>query len=232
VSERGIGVAQGYAPAQDSNPVSATETVSLEVGERAVRLARRALEVILGPDPPRDPAMPFRDLPLPPAFDEARGVFTTLRGAESGLLRGCIGYTLPVYPLRVGIPRTAAGAALEDPRFPPVGLPELGRLTVEVSLLTVPAPVPARRPRDRPAAVRVGRDGLIVRWGHAEGLLLPQVAVEQHWNAEEFLSETCGKAGLPFDAWVRPETEVFRFGSDAFGEESPKGPVRRVPLTP
>ncbi|MGC2289300.1 MAG: TIGR00296 family protein [Thermoplasmata archaeon] len=203
-----------------------------EVGERAVRLARSAIELVLGPDPPQDPARPFRDLPLPPAFDKPRGVFTTLRHAGAGLLRGCIGYTLPVFPLRIGIPRTAASAALEDPRFPPVRLRELAELTVEVSLLTVPEPLPARRPRDRPAAVRVGQDGLIVRWRHAEGLLLPQVAVERHWNAEEFLAETCGKAGLPFDAWVRPETEVFRFGSAVFGEESPGGATHRVPPTP
>jgi uncharacterized protein len=212
--------------------VSGSEAVSAEVGEQAVRLARSALEVVLGPDPPKDPARPFRDTPLPRVFDEARGVFTTLRRSGAGELRGCIGYTLPVFPLRIGIPRTAAGAALEDPRFPPVTRPELKRLTVEVSLLTFPEPLPARRPKDRPSHVRIGRDGLIVKWRRAEGLLLPQVAVEQHWNAEEFLSETCGKAGLPFDAWLRPETEVWRFGSEVFGEDAPGGPVHRASLTP
>jgi uncharacterized protein len=212
--------------------VSDPEAVAMPVGERAVELARDAMEIALGPDPPSDPAHPFRETPLPSAFDEARGVFTTLRRSGSGQLRGCIGYTMPVYPLRVGIPRTAASAALDDPRFRPVVLPELKGLTIEVSLLTVPEPIPAARPRDRTSAVRVGRDGLIVRWRTAEGLLLPQVAVEQHWTAEEFLSETCGKAGLPFDAWLRPETQVFRFRSDVFGEETPEGPVRRVPLTP
>jgi uncharacterized protein len=208
------------------------ESVSTEVGERAVQLARSALEVNLGPQPPEDPAHPFRNVPLPPVFDEARGVFTTLRQSDSGLLRGCIGYTFPVFPLRVGIPRTAAGAALEDPRFAPVALPELQRLTVEVSLLTVPRRLSVARPRDRPAAVRVGRDGLIVRWRNVEGLLLPQVAVEQHWTAEEFLCETCGKAGLPYDAWLRPDTEVLQFGSAVFGEVAPGGAIHPVPLTP
>ena len=202
----------------------------MEVGERAVQLARTTLDTVLGPNPPKDPAAPFRKLHLPAAFDERRGVFTTLRQSPSGLLRGCIGYTLPVYPLRIAIPRTAASAALEDPRFPPVELSELPRLTVEVSLLTVPEPLPARRPRERAAAVRVGRDGLIVRWGPMEGLLLPQVAVEQKWDAPAFLSETCGKAGLPFDAWLRPETEVLRFSSAVFAEDEPIGPIRPVPL--
>jgi uncharacterized protein len=211
--------------------VSSDAAVPLDIGRRAVELARRTLNVVLGPDPPKDPAAPFRKLALPPAFDQARGVFTTLKQSPSGLLRGCIGYTLPVYPLRIGIPRTAASAALEDPRFPPVTMEEVGRLIVEVSLLTVPEPLPAGRPRDRISEVRVGRDGLIVRWRQAEGLLLPQVAVEQQWDAEEFLAETCGKAGLPFDAWLHPETEVLRFGSDVFGEHEPGGPVHPVPLT-
>src|SRR5579859_2537634 len=205
--------------------------VASEVGQRAVELARTALERVLGPDPPTDPATPFRTLSLPPAFDEARGVFTTLRDSGSGGLRGCIGYVLPIYPLRIGVPRTAASAALQDPRFEPVARRELSRLTVEVSLLTVPEPLVAPRPRDRPAAVRVGRDGLIVRRRHADGLLLPQVPVEHRWTAEEFLAETCGKAGLPFDAWLQPETEVLRFGSEVFGEAAPGGPIRSVPLT-
>lgn len=204
--------------------------VSLEVGQRAVELARSALETVLGPDPPRDPAAPFLATRLPAAFDEPRGVFTTLRQSPSDLLRGCIGYTHPIFPLRVGIPRTAASAALEDPRFPPVGPDELVRITAEVSLLTVPEAVSASRPRDRTAAIQVGRDGLIVKWRRAEGLLLPQVAVEQHWNVEEFLAETCGKAGLPFDAWLRPETQVFRFRSEVFREDEPGGPVRAVPM--
>ncbi|MCI4352244.1 MAG: TIGR00296 family protein [Thermoplasmata archaeon] len=212
--------------------MSPAGVVGIEVGEPAVHLARRTLDAVLGPHPPKDPAAPFRDLRLPAAFDEARGVFTTLKQFPSGLLRGCIGYPLPVVPLRVGVPQTAAGAALEDPRFPPVALAELPRVSVEVSILTVPELLRMRRPRDRAAAVRVGVDGLIVRGRRAEGLLLPQVAVEHGWTAEEFLAETCGKAGLPVDAWLRPESHVLRFGSSVFAESEPGGAVEAVSLLP
>jgi uncharacterized protein (TIGR00296 family) len=207
-------------------------SASTEVGERAVSLARRTLEAVLSHDPPRDPAAPFRNLPLPAALEERRGVFTTLKSARSGRLRGCIGYPLPIFPLRVGIPRTAAAAALEDPRFPPMAHTELTRVTVEVSLLTVPAPLPVPRPRDRPSVVRVGQDGLIVRGDGTDGLLLPQVAVEYGWGSEEFLAETCRKAGLPPDAWLRPEIEVLRFSSQVFGETEPGGPISAVSLAP
>ncbi len=195
------------------------------VASEAVRLARRAIDGILGPDPPPDPAAPFERVRLPPAFEEHRGVFATLKQHPSGLLRGCIGYPTPLYPLRQGIPLAAVAAAIEDPRFAPLRTSELGRITVEVSVLTAPEALDAIRRRDLPRSVRVGTDGLIVRGRGTDGLLLPQVAVEQEWSAEQLLRETCGKAGLALDAWLWPETQVYRFQSVIFSELDPGGAV-------
>lgn len=200
-------------------------------GPQAVRLAREAVEKAVGPGAPRDGAAPFRGVTLPATFDEPRGVFVTLKRQPGDRLRGCIGYPLPVYPLRVAIPRVAAASAREDPRFPPVFPRELSSLTIEVSVLTVPEPIGAE-PRDGLAdRVEVGRDGLIVDADGASGLLLPQVAVEEGWDARRFLGETCRKAGLPSEAWRRDGTRVRRFSADVFGEESPGGAVRRLPLS-
>ena len=52
-----------------------------------------------------------------------------------------------------------------------------------------------------PQQVEVGRHGLLISRGALRGLLLPQVAVEWNWDREQFLEETCLKAGLPPDAW-------------------------------
>jgi uncharacterized protein (TIGR00296 family) len=52
-----------------------------------------------------------------------------------------------------------------------------------------------------PPQVEVGRHGLLISRGAQRGLLLPQVAVEWNWDREQFLEETCLKAGLPADAW-------------------------------
>jgi hypothetical protein len=192
-------------------------------GARAVALAREAITHGLAHPPVRDPAAPFRSIPLPEVFDEPRGVFVTLLSAPDGALRGCIGYVVPVYPLRVAIPRVAWAAAVDDPRFPPVGLAELDRTVIEVSVLTVPEEIPAGR--SIPDEVVVGRDGLIVDRGGESGLLLPQVAVEEGWGTTRFLSETCRKAGLPPDAWRRPGTVVRRFQAELFRERVPGGPV-------
>ena len=64
----------------------------------------------------------------------------------------------------------------------------------------------------------VGRHGLVVEQGQRRGLLLPQVATEWGWTAEQFLGQTCIKAGLPRDAW-RHGAQVFRFEADVFGDD-------------
>jgi uncharacterized protein (TIGR00296 family) len=66
--------------------------------------------------------------------------------------------------------------------------------------------------------IEVGRDGLLVRNGQREGLLLPQVPVDQHWDRLRFVEETCRKAGLQAAVWQQEETDVFRFTAAIFGE--------------
>lgn len=199
-------------------------------GEAAVRIARAAIETRLGPSPPRDAATPFRTAELAPLFDERRGVFVTLKVATDGALRGCIGYPLPVLPLRTALPRVAVAAAVDDPRFPPVAPHEVGGLRVEVSILTPPEPIRAPDAAGRLASVRVGRDGLIIETDETSGLLLPQVAVEEGWDAEEFLRATSVKAGLSPSSWQVPHVQLRRFQAEVFGE--PPGEVHRsTPVT-
>jgi uncharacterized protein (TIGR00296 family) len=69
----------------------------------------------------------------------------------------------------------------------------------------------------------VGRDGLVMKKGGREGLLLPQVAPEQHWDRMKFLEQTCLKAGLAPDAWKDPDTEIFAFTALVFGDRASPG---------
>ncbi len=131
-----------------------------------------------------------------------RGVFVTLK--KKGELRGCIGFIEPVASVCDTVIHSAVYAASEDPRFPPVRSDELKDLEVEVSVLS-----PLRK-IDDPDLVQVGRHGLVIAMGGQRGLLLPQVALENGWNRETFLSQACVKAGLPPDAWKKgAEISVF-----------------------
>jgi len=163
-------------------------------------------------------------------LEEKRGVFVTLNILEGDAkqLRGCIGYPEPIKPLGEAIQDVAIYAS-EDPRFPfPVRREELDRIVVEVSVLTLPQEIRSPRRQDVPSKIRLGVDGLIVSNSFTSGLFLPQVATEQGWDQETFLSEACGKAGLPFDSWLKEDTKVQTFQAEVFAEVSPGGEVVRV----
>ena len=140
----------------------------------------------------------------------ATGAFVTLK--RGGQLRGCIGTLACRRSLPEEVARLAVSAANEDPRFEPLHVSELDGLDVEVSVL---GPLEVIDPLD-PAAFEIGRHGLVVEEGRRHGLLLPQVATEWGWDRDEFLAQTCVKAGLPRDAWRRG-ARVSRFPAIVFG---------------
>lgn len=203
-----------------------TFDLSLEEGAFLVGLARRTIESVLGGGRPPSTSE------APEVAKRHCGVFVTLnkvRGGEHSL-RGCIGYPYPVKALADAVFDVAHGAAFEDPRFPRVSAGEMDEIVVEVSVLTPPEVVKVDDPRRYPEQVKVGVDGLIIRRGGRSGLLLPQVAVDWEWDAEEFLSQCCVKAGLPPDSWLMPDTEVQKFQALIFAEESPRGTIKRVEI--
>jgi AmmeMemoRadiSam system protein A len=147
------------------------------------------------------------------ALNRERGAFVTLH--ESGELRGCIGYTSATKPLYMTVRDTATLAALKDPRFKPVSVSELPKLEYEISVLS-----PLRRVTDI-QQIKVGEHGLLMKNGGFEGLLLPQVPVEQKWDRQKFLEQTCVKAGMSAGCWKDGDTDIFLFTAVVFGEHRP-----------
>jgi AmmeMemoRadiSam system protein A len=140
---------------------------------------------------------------------EASGVFVTIKCR--GTLRGCLGTLENRHGLAEEVIRCAADSASDDPRFEPVTADELPELHLELSVLG-----PLERIEPVPDAFTIGTHGLVVEQGARRGLLLPQVATEWGWDPEQFLRQTCLKAGLPGDAW-REGAEVYRFSAEVFG---------------
>ncbi|OGB60645.1 MAG: hypothetical protein A2Y94_03355 [Caldithrix sp. RBG_13_44_9] len=110
----------------------------------------------------------------------------------------------------------AKSAAFNDPRFNPVVKKEIPDLEIEISVLS-----PLKKVKDV-KEIQVGKHGIIIQQGFQRGLLLPQVATEWGWNREEFLEQTCHKAGLPADAWEDPSSEIFIFSAEIFNEKDVK----------
>ncbi len=186
-------------------------------GSFAVELARKALEHYVNTGEKLGPKE------IPDDFKRKYGVFVTLNTYPDGNLRGCIGFSEPLYPLYQAIIEAAIEAA-EDPRFDPIKEEELPRITVEVSILVNHGLLEGDR-EDYPKKVKVGRDGLLVRKGKQTGLLLPQVAAEHGMEPIKFLEAACTKAGLPISAWTDPDTEVWTFQADVWAEDKPNGEI-------
>jgi len=195
--------------------------LSTEDGTTLVRSARQSIADYLDGKNVDSVANVSAELRAP------RGVFVTLLDtARSGGLRGCIGNPFSKTSLLDETVRCAVDAATTDPRFPPVRKDEfLESITVEVTVLSPLEHILVKSPLDLPLNIKVGRDGLFVDGFGTRGLLLPQVAVDEGFDAEEFLNECCLKAGLMPDAWVTGGVKVSRFQGQIFSEEAPGGRV-------
>jgi len=198
----------GYAAAAFVGPVSVPEAAAgRELGateqRQAIEIARQTLRSAFENEnyvPPPGAAI----------FGEKRGVFVTLK--KEGQLRGCIGVFDPDEPLSAAIRSMAWAAAFKDSRFQPLQKNELPDLEIEVSVLSPMVKVSGA------SAIELGRHGVYLRQGSKSGVFLPQVATEQNWDKETFLSELClEKAGLDRGCWQDSRTDIFVFTAQVFG---------------
>ena len=193
----------GYFSAAVSSKAEGEVSFSLSKDEKKelVRLARQAVQEAV------ESGSVLKYEPNISNLKVFKGAFVTL--TKKGALRGCIGFIEPIYPLCQTVIQAAYYAALEDRRFGPVTANELKDLEVEVSVLSPLIRI------TQAGLVQVGKHGLVIAQGGRKGLLLPQVAVENGWTRDEFLSEACLKAGLPEDAWKKG-AEIYTFEAIVF----------------
>jgi AmmeMemoRadiSam system protein A len=155
-----------------------------EVGRRAIETYLRTRQLIQPPEP------------IPPELQAPSAVFITL--SNKGELRGCVGSMAPTEPSAAHeVIRYAVAAAVRDPRFEPVRLPEVPSLTIKAQLLDPPEAITDLNALD-PAIY-----GIIVRSGDRNALLLPDI--EQIRSAEQQVWAACDKAGINRHAALKIE---------------------------
>jgi hypothetical protein len=186
--------------------------IAIEDGRLLVALARNAVKSAL-----HDESLKVDDY-LKNSYSHKGGVFVTI--TQDGELRGCIGFPEAVMPLYKAIVNAAKSAALEDPRFMPITKEEYKHLSFELSILTPPQKINVKTPEEYLKKIRIGDDGLIIRGNRGSGLLLPQVAIELHWDQKQFLDQICVKAGLERNAWKDLKNELYKFQAQIFSEEN------------
>jgi len=152
---------------------------------------------------------------VPPKLAETKACFVTL--TENGALRGCIGHIFPQEPLYQAVVDNAQNAAIRDWRFPPVQPDEVGKIKIEISVLTEPQPLRFNSPEDLLGKLQPYEDGVVLKIGSRSATFLPQVW-EQIPDKVEFLNHLSEKAGCEPSAWRGRETSVSIYHVEAFNE--------------
>jgi MEMO1 family protein len=130
------------------------------------------------------------------------GAFVTLK--IGGNLRGCIGRFISSDPLYEVVKASALSSAFEDPRFPPLTKEEYVKTEIEITVLGPLQKITS------PEEIILGKHGIYIKKDFRSGTMLPQVAIEQGWNVEQFLGYTSrDKAGLGWDGWKDAELYVY-----------------------
>ena len=179
------------------------ETLSSKSRELLLELARKAITAAVRTE--KVAACEVTDAQLL----GPQGCFVTIK--RNGALRGCIGNFSSDKPLYQLVQEMAVSAATRDPRFYPMKEEDLNGFELEISVLSPLTKI------DSPEQVVVGTHGLYLEKNFSRGVLLPQVAVEQGWDRELFLSQTALKAGLRRDDW-KEGADLYVFTAQVFGE--------------
>ncbi len=156
------------------------------------------------------PAIDVTDVPL--ALQALRASFVTLDQPTG--LRGCIGSLAAHRPLISDVVTNTVKAARHDPRFGPVRPEEVADLTITLSILSHPRPVPFDSEDELIEALHPDVDGVILRIGDRHGVFLPKV-----WQTlpqpADFVRHLKTKAGVAVDHPLTGATAL-RFTVESF----------------
>jgi AmmeMemoRadiSam system protein A len=170
-----------------------------EDGRALAQYARASIATALGG--------PIADAPVFPGSEAIASTFVTLR--RDGELHGCIGTVEPKRSLVDDVRSNAVSAALFDPRATPLGMDDVARLGVEVSLLSPMERIHFVDEATAIAALRPHRDGVLLRCAGRRATFLPQV-----WRtlpeAASFLASLKTKAGFGSKFWSN-DVELYRY---------------------
>jgi AmmeMemoRadiSam system protein A len=145
-----------------------------------------------------------------PILKDKYGAFVTLKIDNE--LRGCIGYLVAIGPLFETVCEAAMSSAFNDPRFRQLSREEFDKIKVEISVLSPFKPINSYD------EIEIGKHGLLLDEG-GRAVLLPQVATENNYNRDQFLTALCHKAGLYGDYWQEKMLKLKVFTADIFAEK-------------
>jgi len=144
-----------------------------------------------------------------PLLNEKMGAFVTIKIDEE--LRGCIGYIIAIKALFDTVWESAQAAAFNDPRFQELTREEFDKIKIEISVLSSFEPIKSYD------EIEIGKHGLLLDEG-GRGVLLPQVATENNYTREQFLTALCHKTGLYGEYWKERMLKIKVFTATVFSK--------------
>lgn len=128
-----------------------------------------------------------------------------------GELRGCIGSLKAHKPLLEDVIDNAKASAFRDPRFPPLSMDELSKISIEISILTSPKELKYESLEELRSKVVPFEDGVVLRYENKGATFLPQVW-EQLPTFDLFFDNLCAKAALPTlkELKTLPSIEIYK----------------------
>jgi len=152
---------------------------------------------------------PDTPISISDALNSPMGAFVSIY--IDGELRGCIGRINTEDPLYQTVERMAIASASSDSRFSSIRPDELGRMRIEISVLS-----PLKKIHS-PEEIIPGRHGIMIKKDYNSGTFLPQVAQKTGWDAEEMLCQCSErKAGLGRYGWK--DAEIYTYEALVFSD--------------
>jgi AmmeMemoRadiSam system protein A len=129
-------------------------------------------------------------------YNKKQACFVTI--TINGELRGCIGSIEPRQELWKDVLENSRNAAFSDSRFEELTKDELGKIKIEISVLTLPSEISFEDSEELKKKIK-GK-GVILQSGFYSATYLPQVWDELA-RENDFLDSLCTKAGLNPNIW-------------------------------
>lgn len=150
---------------------------------------------------------------LPPRLRSVRGGFVTIM--KGGVRLGCMGEAVPRRPIWRVAAEQALNAAFHDARVAPLSEEEWPACSIEVDVLSAPAPAGEWR------SIRPAEQGILLSKGGAGAVRLPRPPAAGE-TLEQTLGKLARKAGLPEDGW-REGAALLVFRSQRFAGPAAPG---------
>ncbi len=138
-------------------------------------------------------------------------VFITLK--KNGIQRGCMGTLESNHPLYLTVSEMTIQASTRDPRYKPLRENELKDISLEISYIEEVKEIKNLE------EIEIGKHGIHLCKGLNCATFLPQVAIENNWDRDEFLRRLSIKAGLSPSAYKDKDTKIYIFSAQVFSEE-------------